>query len=63
MRVKVDMDVCEAHGECVLAAPEIFELGDDDEKVTVLDPEPEEDLREKAERAMKACPVDAITVE
>ena len=31
MKVVVDLDVCEAHGDCVIAAPEIFDLGDDDE--------------------------------
>lgn len=63
MKVVVDMDLCEAHGECVVAAPEIFELGDDDEVVTVLQAEPPEDLRDKAEEAVKVCPVAAITLE
>ena len=63
MKVNVNTDVCEAHGECVIAAPEIFDLGDDDEVVTVLDPEPAEDLREKAEEAAQSCPVSAITIE
>lgn len=63
MKVTVDTDVCEAHGECVIAAPEIFELGDDDEVVTVLQEEPGEELRDKAEEAVKVCPVAAITVE
>ncbi len=31
MKVVVDFDVCVAHGECVVAAPEIFELSGDDE--------------------------------
>lgn len=63
MKIKVDNELCEAHGECVIAAPEIFELGDDDEIVTVLDSEPSEDLRGKAEEAAQMCPVSAITVE
>lgn len=63
MKVIVDLDVCEAHGDCVLAAPEVFELGDDDDTVTVLDPEPGDDLRDKVKRAEQDCPVTAITVE
>jgi len=31
MKVHVDLAVCEAHGECTYAAPEVFELDDDDE--------------------------------
>jgi len=26
MRVEVDLDRCEAHGECVMAAPAVFDL-------------------------------------
>ena len=63
MKVIVDLDVCEAHGDCVLAAPEIFDLGDDDDVVTVVQAEPPEDLRQKADLAAANCPVAAITIE
>jgi ferredoxin len=63
MKVVVDLDVCEAHGDCVIAAPEIFDLGDDDDVVTVVQPEPPEDLRSKAELAEANCPVNAISIE
>lgn len=63
MKVVVDFDVCEAHGECVVAAPEIFGLGDDDEVVTVLQEESPEDQRSQGAEAAKVCPVAAITVE
>jgi ferredoxin len=61
--VLVDMDVCEAHGECVAVAPEIFELGDDDDQVTLLQENPGEELRSQADEAAKACPVAAISLE
>ncbi len=38
MRVKLDPDVCDAHGDCVVAAPEIFDLDDDDDVAKVLMP-------------------------
>jgi ferredoxin len=63
MKVIVDTDLCEAHGDCVIAAPEIFDLGDDDDVVTVLQDEPAEDLRSNAELAAQNCPVAAITIE
>lgn len=63
MKVIVDLDVCEAHGDCVLAAPEIFDLGDDDDVVTVTQPEPPEELRAKAEQAAADCPVAAIEIQ
>ncbi len=63
MKVIVDLDVCEAHGDCVVAAPEIFDLGDDDDVVTVIQESPPEELREKADRAAADCPVAAIQIE
>ena len=30
IKVHVDMDRCQSHGECVFEAPDVFELGDDD---------------------------------
>jgi ferredoxin len=63
MRVIVDEDVCAAHGDCVVAAPEIFDLGDDDDVVTVIMPEPGEELRKQAEEAVSDCPVSAIRIE
>jgi ferredoxin len=44
-----------------MAAPEVFELGDDDVSRVLVDPVPEE-LREKVERAARLCPRQAITV-
>jgi ferredoxin len=63
MKVIVDLDVCEAHGDCVIAAPEVFDLGDDDEVVTVTQPNPPEELRQKVEAAVRDCPVTAIRLE
>lgn len=58
MRVEVDLDRCEAHGECVMVAPEVFELDDEDQ--LHYDPEPDGALRPKVERAVRGCPVQAI---
>jgi ferredoxin len=63
MRVTVDLDTCETYGECVFAAPEVFALDDGDEKVRVLDGEPDERQLEVVLNAARACPVAAITVE
>ena len=62
MKITVDLDKCEAHGDCVVAAPELFDLGEDDDVVRVLDDEPGEQLRDKAEMAVRLCPVSAIAI-
>lgn len=63
MKVVVDFEACEMHGDCVMEAPEVFDLEDDSDVVTVLEPEPDEALRTKVERAARMCPVAAILVE
>jgi ferredoxin len=61
MRVHVDLDACESHGQCVFAAPEVFEFDDDD--VITWDATPDDALREKIEQAVRLCPVEAITTD
>jgi ferredoxin len=60
MQITVDMNLCESHGQCVFAAPEIFSFDDDD--YLVHDAVPSDALRDKAEKAAAVCPVRAITV-
>ncbi|MCU1624313.1 MAG: subB [Frankiales bacterium] len=61
MRVTVDFDVCEANGLCMAAAPEVFEL-DDDDVLHVLQEAPGEDLRPEVVAAVRSCPKQAISV-
>lgn len=63
MKVIVDLDACAAHGDCVVVAPEIFDLGEDDEVVTLLQAEPPDELRPQAQAAVDACPMAAIRIE
>jgi ferredoxin len=61
MRVVVDFDLCESNALCMAAAPEVFEVRDDDFLYVLMD-EPPEDLRDKVEAAARACPKVAITI-
>lgn len=60
MKVEVDFVACEMHGDCVMEAPEVFDLADDSDVVTVLDDSPPDTLRGKVETAARMCPVAAI---
>ena len=60
MRVIVNTDMCEGHGKCEKAAPEVFKLGDDDVSTVLLDDVPPA-LVEKVERAIRLCPRQAIS--
>jgi len=61
MRVVVDFDLCESNALCMAAAPEVFEVRDDD-FLYVLDENPPEELREKVMAAVRSCPKNAISV-
>ncbi|MEX5635377.1 ferredoxin [Parafrankia sp. FMc2] len=62
MKIEVDVGACEMHGDCVMEAPEVFDLQDDSDVVTVLNDTPPEELRAKVESAARMCPVSAILV-
>ncbi|HLI25059.1 MAG TPA: ferredoxin [Acidimicrobiales bacterium] len=62
MRVVVDYDLCESNALCMLEAPEVFEVRDDD-NLYVLNESPPEELRPKVEAAVARCPKQAIRLE
>ena len=62
MRIVVNRALCEGNGKCEEAAPELFELDDEDE-LHVLNETPPEELRAKLERAVMLCPKNALSIE
>jgi ferredoxin len=62
MRVVVDFDLCESNALCMQAAPEVFEVRDDD-FLYLLDEHPPESMRPKIEQAVRQCPKQAISIE
>jgi len=62
VRIVVDWDLCESNGLCMTAAPEVFELQDDD-TLMILQETPDEALRSKVVDAVRACPKQAITLQ
>jgi ferredoxin len=61
MKIEADFDACDAHGTCVDACPEVFDLTDDDELV-ILNYNPDESLRESVVAAVNSCPKAALRV-
>ena len=62
MRVVVDFDLCESNALCMDAAPEVFEVREDD-FLYVLDENPPDSIRAKVEQAARVCPKQAIKIE
>jgi ferredoxin len=64
MKVTVDSLLCEANGLCMLAAPEVFELVDDDDGggVQILMETPPASLEASVREAVDACPKRALRI-
>ena len=61
MRVVVDFDTCQCHGQCMIAAPDVFRV--EGEFLNVLIEQPPEALRADVEEAVDACPTQSIRIE
>ncbi len=60
MKVKIDRDLCVGIGNCVVAAPTVFQL-DKENKAIVLDISSAEE--DKIMTAAESCPMNAIIIE
>jgi ferredoxin len=61
MKVVVDRELCQGHGQCVESAPTIFELRDDALAYVLRDADAPE-LINQVKDAIARCPVEAITL-
>ncbi|MFE9768826.1 ferredoxin [Streptomyces sp. NPDC005808] len=61
MKIEIDQDKCVAAGQCVLAAPDVFDQRDEDGIVVLLGT-PSEDRYEAVREAAQLCPALAITL-
>ncbi|WP_326609188.1 ferredoxin [Streptomyces scopuliridis] len=60
MRVELDEPKCVASGQCVMAAPEVFDQRDDDGVAILLDEHPDSELHDGVREAAAICPAAAI---
>jgi ferredoxin len=61
MRIVVDEETCDRHGQCMIACPEVFKLVDPE--TLRYEPHPAESLRDDVEAALNACPTQSIRIE
>lgn len=62
-RVKLDIDRCQGYANCVVVAPDIFDVDDGTGTAILLQEEPDEALRPAAADAARQCPTEAISLE
>lgn len=61
MRITVDLTRCQDHGQCAIAAPDVFRIND--EGKLEHETEADESLRFEIEEAADVCPVQAIELQ
>jgi ferredoxin len=61
LKVSINQDACVGAGQCVLAAPEVFDQREEDGIVVLLAKEPGEALTAAVKKAAKLCPALAIS--
>ncbi len=62
MRIVVDRDLCQGHAACEGEAPDVFSVSKKGE-LTILQPEPAEELEDAVRLAVKYCPTHALSIE
>jgi ferredoxin len=60
--VTIDRSKCQGYGNCVMAAPGIFDLDESDKAVLLVDRLAEESLVE-IKQAVRECPTAALALE
>ena len=63
MRVAVDQDSCVAAGQCVAAAPDVFDQRDEDGVVVLVKVVPDAAEEDDVRRAAGVCPALAIQIQ
>jgi ferredoxin len=63
VRVTVDLTKCNAYANCLMEAPEVFDLDGASGLAVVTQENPPEELRSRVEAAARVCPVQAIAIE
>ncbi len=61
IQVQANLRICEGFANCLVAAPDLFDL-DDEDKVIILHGELDESERARVEEAIRSCPVAALTI-
>jgi len=62
MRIDIDEEKCCGAGQCVLAAPDVFDQRDEDGIVVLLDAAPPAEQFAAVREAAQLCPAAAIVV-
>jgi ferredoxin len=60
MKIDVDWNLCEGHGQCEFAAPDVFTINE--EGTLELNETPDESERSNVDQAIRRCPTRALSL-
>jgi 2'-carboxy-2,3-dihydroxybiphenyl 1,2-dioxygenase small subunit/ferredoxin len=62
MKVSVDTAVCREYANCIMEAPDVFDIDETAGKAVVLIAEPSPSMHDDVRRAVSSCPTQAISI-
>jgi ferredoxin len=61
IEIHADLDKCEGYANCIVAAPDVFDI-DDDGKVVVLRTSAGDSERQRISESVRGCPAGALSL-
>jgi ferredoxin len=62
-RVVLDLETCQGYANCVMAAPEVFDIDEKTGLAILLQEQPDDAQRDAVEEAVRQCPTESISLE
>lgn len=62
LHIEIDLDLCNGYGNCVIAAPDVFDLDPETNLAVLRTPRVSPERRAAVEEAAMDCPVQAIRI-
>ncbi len=63
MKVNINLELCDGHGQCLDSAPDVFDLSEDGLAFLKIEGDVGEEYRKQVEDAVLRCPPEAISIE
>jgi ferredoxin len=62
-RVVLDLDTCQGYANCVMVAPEVFDIDEQTGVAILLQERPDDSQLAAVEDAVRQCPTEALSIE
>ena len=62
-RVGLDLNTCQGYANCVMVAPEVFDINEQTGVAILLQEHPDDAQRAGVEEAVRQCPTESISIE